>query len=308
MGGGVAGAASVGALPVHGRSEVSRASVSGDEEAAPFMLDFLVEDPHGRLVTNPSYSPENAFMPRTASARGSPTGRPWICRSSRICSARLIAAADAGGRFGASHAAGRDHAPAGAAADQPGDGAAAGVDRGLREVEPGHRHISHLYAVYPGSQITPRGTPALAAAARTTLDDRLAHGGGQTGWSRAWIINMLARFGDGDEAYDSVRALLRDNTSVDAARSASAAHLPDRRQQRRDRGGRGDAAAKPRGRGVTAARAAEGVARRPRDGAARARRLRRRHRVERGARSPRRACTAGQTGPCARAHRLSTWR
>ncbi len=82
-----------------------------------------------------------------------------------------------------------------------------------REVEPGHRHISHLYALYPGDAITPRGTPALAAAARASLDDRLKHDGGQTGWSRAWVINFLARFESGDEAYDSVRALMRDNTT-----------------------------------------------------------------------------------------------
>jgi alpha-L-fucosidase 2 len=71
-----------------------------------------------------------------------------------------------------------------------------------------------LYALYPGDAITPRGTPALAAAARASLDDRLKHDGGQTGWSRAWVINFLARFESGDEAYDSVRALLRDNTTA----------------------------------------------------------------------------------------------
>ena len=60
------------------------------------------------------------------------------------------------------------------------------------EAEPGHRHMSHLLALHPGSQITPE-TPELFEAARNTIERRLAHGGGHTGWSKAWIINMYAR-------------------------------------------------------------------------------------------------------------------
>src|SRR5262249_51722057 len=81
------------------------------------------------------------------------------------------------------------------------------------EAEPGHRHISPLFALYPGRQITLTGTPALAEAARKSLDFRLSHKGGQTGWSRAWIVNFLARLQEGDRAYDSLIALLRDNTT-----------------------------------------------------------------------------------------------
>ncbi len=81
-----------------------------------------------------------------------------------------------------------------------------------KEVDPGHRHISHLFGVHPGRQIT-RATPELAAAARKSLEFRLANKGGGTGWSRAWIANMWARFGDGDRAYDSLKALLVENTS-----------------------------------------------------------------------------------------------
>jgi alpha-L-fucosidase 2 len=81
------------------------------------------------------------------------------------------------------------------------------------EPEPGHRHISHLFALFPGREITLRGTPDLAVAARKSVDYRLSHKGGQTGWSRAWIINIFARFEDGDQAHDSILALLRDNTT-----------------------------------------------------------------------------------------------
>jgi alpha-L-fucosidase 2 len=75
--------------------------------------------------------------------------------------------------------------------------------------EPGHRHISHLWGLYPDDQITVRGTPELAKAARMTLDKRLAAGGGSTGWSRSWIINCMARLEDGEAAYASVLELLR---------------------------------------------------------------------------------------------------
>ena len=80
------------------------------------------------------------------------------------------------------------------------------------EVEPGHRHISHLFALHPGNQITVRNTPELAQAARKTLERRLAHGGGHTGWSRAWIINMWARLEDGEEAYNNLKALIGKST------------------------------------------------------------------------------------------------
>ena len=82
----------------------------------------------------------------------------------------------------------------------------------MRKQEPGHRHISHLFALHPGRRITVRGTPELAQAARVTLERRLAHGGGHTGWSRAWIINFWARLEDGQKAYENVCALLAHST------------------------------------------------------------------------------------------------
>jgi alpha-L-fucosidase 2 len=82
----------------------------------------------------------------------------------------------------------------------------------LEEPEPGHRHVSHLFALHPGRQISPTGKPKLAAAARKSLEYRLSHGGGHTGWSRAWIINFWARLLDGDTAGENVLALLRKST------------------------------------------------------------------------------------------------
>jgi alpha-L-fucosidase 2 len=80
------------------------------------------------------------------------------------------------------------------------------------EPEPGHRHMSHLFALHPGSEITPRGTPDFAKAARVSLDRRLESGGGHTGWSRAWIINFFARLEDGEKAGEHLNALLAKST------------------------------------------------------------------------------------------------
>ena len=80
------------------------------------------------------------------------------------------------------------------------------------EEEPGHRHISHLYALHPSSQIMPDCTPELAKAAEITLQRRLRKGGGHTGWSRAWIINLYARLWDGEKAFENLQALLKKST------------------------------------------------------------------------------------------------
>ena len=79
------------------------------------------------------------------------------------------------------------------------------------EIDPGHRHMSHLFALFPGNQIN-SNTPDLMEAARNTIERRLAGGGGHTGWSRAWIINLYARLKDGDEALKHIRLLLEKST------------------------------------------------------------------------------------------------
>ena len=79
------------------------------------------------------------------------------------------------------------------------------------EDEPGHRHISQLFALYPGSQITEK-TPQLFKAAADTIERRLSYGGGHSGWSRAWIINLYARLGEGDRALENICKLINDQT------------------------------------------------------------------------------------------------
>ena len=80
------------------------------------------------------------------------------------------------------------------------------------EAEPGHRHISHMYGLHPSDQITFEKTPDLFNACKVTVDRRLANGGGHTGWSRAWIINIWARLREGNKAGENVSALLHRST------------------------------------------------------------------------------------------------
>lgn len=80
------------------------------------------------------------------------------------------------------------------------------------EVEPGHRHISHLFALYPGKQFFDSPTAdRLLVAAKKTLERRLSFGGGHTGWSRAWIINMWARLKDGDKCHENIIQLINNS-------------------------------------------------------------------------------------------------
>jgi len=82
----------------------------------------------------------------------------------------------------------------------------------FREAEEGHRHMSHLFGLHPGYQFTSIATPQYMDAARKTIDYRLAHGGGHTGWSRAWIVNFFARLRDGERAHENLQALLAKST------------------------------------------------------------------------------------------------
>ena len=183
------------------------------KEAAVFLLDFLVLDSRGRLVTNPSHSPENAFVGRDGKRSEFTYGATMDLEIVHDLFTSTIAAAerlgiDSAFRMQMQSALRRlpplQVSPSGRLQEWIED---------YEEVDPGHRHVSHLFALHPGHQITLRGTPELAAAARKSLEHRLARGGGGTGWSRGWIANMWARLGDGDRAYQSLKALLAENTS-----------------------------------------------------------------------------------------------
>ncbi len=182
------------------------------KEAAEFFLDWLIEDPQsGRLVSGPTTSPENSYRWRGKSL--SLTMGPamdqeiiWETFTNVLEAARILGVDDDFTRRVSEGLARLGLPRIGA------DGRLLEWADEQEESEPGHRHISHLYGVHPGYQISMTRTPDLAAAARKSLEFRLSRGGGHTGWSRAWIINFFARFQDGDQAHEHVRLLLQKST------------------------------------------------------------------------------------------------
>ena len=182
------------------------------KEASEFFFGYLFDDGTGRLVTGPSTSPENIYLlpdgQRARIAVGPAMDSQILEQLLRTAAAAAeILGVDPEFRARADEVRGRLPQPAIGA-----DGRLLEWREDYREAEPGHRHISHLWALHPGDAISVARTPALAAAARATLEDRLQHGGGGTGWSRAWIINFWARLRDGAKAGENLQALLATST------------------------------------------------------------------------------------------------
>jgi alpha-L-fucosidase 2 len=183
------------------------------KEAAEFCMDWLVVNPKtGYLISGPSISPENRFKipggSGTASMVMGPTMDHMIIRDllENTIQASIVLNTDKPFRKKMEKTL-EKLAPV-----QIGkDGRIMEWTEEFEEPEPGHRHISHLYGLHPGNQIT-RQNAGLMEAARKTIDYRLANGGGHTGWSRAWIINFFARLKDGNKAYENVIALLQKST------------------------------------------------------------------------------------------------
>lgn len=178
-----------------------------------FLLDFLIEDANGEyLITSPSASPENSFYDHKGQ-------KGVLCEGSTIdiqiidaildafqsCAKRLdledplLPAVQAT----KSRLPPMQISPAGYLQEWATDYA---------EVEPGHRHTSHLWALHPGNAITPTQTPQLAEACGVVLRRRAEHGGGHTGWSRAWLLNLHARLLEADECSRHLDLLLSRST------------------------------------------------------------------------------------------------
>ena len=174
--------------------------------AAEFFLDTLVEEPtHRWLVTCPSISPEN----------GHPEGRTSICAGPtmdmQILRDLFANCLQAAKTLGVDPGLAAQIAAARARLAPHQIGAAGQLQEWLKDwdMQPGvdlhHRHVSHLYGLYPSAQIDPRKTPELAAAAKKSLEVR---GDKATGWATAWRLNLWTRLRDGDHAYRILDFLL----------------------------------------------------------------------------------------------------
>lgn len=192
-------------------------------EAALFFLDYM-EEKNGYLVTNPSSSPENTYiMPNGESGCvciGSAMDMEILrdlftecCEAAKILKEKINtcvipSVTNVSLLQGQIEEALKKLPPI--RIDSTGR-----IMEWMEEYEEkelGHRHMSHLYALYPSDQISVDQTPELAEAAKKTLKTRLSHGGGHTGWSRAWIINFYVKLRDAESAAENIRLMLTNST------------------------------------------------------------------------------------------------
>ncbi|HEY5562144.1 MAG TPA: glycoside hydrolase family 95 protein [Clostridiaceae bacterium] len=177
--------------------------------AATFLLDWLIEDKDGHLVTCPSTSPENNFLTTEGKACGASYASTMDMAIIRDLFTNCIEASKILkldmkfkeelskaiiklfpyqiGRYGQLQEWFRD----------------------FDEIEIGHRHMSHLFGLYPGKDLSLKDNEVFYEAARKSIDRRLKDGGGHTGWSCSWVINLYSRLKDGENAYKYVMNLLR---------------------------------------------------------------------------------------------------
>ena len=190
--------------------------------AARFLLDFLIEIPAGlpfagRWVTNPSHSPENAFLKADGTTAKLTYGATMDLEIVHDLFTNTLAALD---RFPALSAEDRSFR----------DELTRALDRlvplqisartgrlqewieDYDEPEPGHRHISHMYALYPAHQVSLQKTPDLARAAKASLEYRLSHDYHPTGWSLAWMMHLWSRLLEPERAYAALKHYLAEFT------------------------------------------------------------------------------------------------
>ncbi len=176
------------------------------KEAAAFTLDWLIEDSSGHLVTAPSVSPENDFYYEGKKLADVSIASTMDMSIIRDLFTNLIKAGDILNID-------KDFLDTLAASEKKLYPFRIGKKGNLQEwfldfeeTEPRHRHVSHLYGLYPADEISPITTPDLARAAQRTLELR---GDDGTGWSLAFKVNFWARLLDGDHAYKLFRELFR---------------------------------------------------------------------------------------------------
>lgn len=182
------------------------------KDAVNFFLQYMVKDAHGKWISGPSSSPENIYLNQKGEAgclcmgasmdteiiRELFNGYLEITEENQLpkdlnetINERLNHMPELQiGKYGQIQEWSEDY----------------------DEVEPGHRHISQLFALYPAGQIRMDKTPELAQAAKQTIERRLKYGGGHTGWSKAWIILFYARLWEKEEAWKNLKELLEHAT------------------------------------------------------------------------------------------------
>ncbi len=184
------------------------------KSASEFILGYLIEDKNGQLVIAPSGSPENNYIdPLTNKSVRMTYGSTYHNEIIRVLFDACIKAGEIlekGENLNSKLKLALAKLPPIQIGE---DGTIQEWIKDFKEAEPGHRHFSHLLGLHPFNLFSPK-TPELFDASRKTLERRLNHGGGHTGWSRAWLINFYARLYDGNNAYHHITKLLQTSTTL----------------------------------------------------------------------------------------------
>ena len=185
-------------------------------EAAQFLSELMVKNPKtGKWITGPSMSPENVFL-TPKNERASVSMGPamdlqivWHLFNNVIDASRLL-------EYDVKFRKKLESQLADLTPVKIGDDGRIleWSAEELREALPGHRHISHLYGLYPSNEYNWNDKPAYMKAALNVLEDRLSNGGGHTGWSRAWMINFYARLLDKENVWKNLTALWAKSTHL----------------------------------------------------------------------------------------------
>jgi alpha-L-fucosidase 2 len=181
-------------------------------EVAQFYEDYLVEDGQGLFQIMPSQSPENRFagageinLPVTIGISSAMDVQLCYDAFSYAIDSAEILGLDA--EKAAKWKDMRERLPPFGIG---GDGRLLEWNEEKEEVEPGHRHLSHLYGIYPSELFTAEKRPAHYEAALKSMEYRMSSGGGHTGWSRSWAAALMARFGKEEGFYEHYTALIKD--------------------------------------------------------------------------------------------------
>ncbi len=179
-----------------------------------FYHNWMVKDPvSGHYVSGPAGSPENTFIAPDSSRCQITMGSAHDQQVIAALFADFLSAAAVLAIQDPLTDSIRKQLPLLGKPQITGDGRIMEWSEEFIEAEPGHRHMSHLWALYPGSALTPAQSPTLAKAARKSIDYRIQNGGGHTGWSAAWLINLYARLYDGNQAVQFLHNILEKATA-----------------------------------------------------------------------------------------------
>lgn len=186
------------------------------KESAEFVLGFLIKDKSGKWVTAPSNSPENRYKLPDGGVFNLTYGATMDIQIVRELLNACIQAGQILGedkRYISGLKSVVHNLPPNRVSARY--GIVQEWIEDYEEVEPGHRHMSQLFGLHPGTQIT-AATPELFMAAKKTIERRQTYAakgqGSSTGWSKAWMINFLARLKDGNAAWNKILEIQREKT------------------------------------------------------------------------------------------------